>query len=170
MPNTCPKKYQQKAEFFSLQDKHTINLWYINRTWTMSQSSTMKKIASSYFFYQMHASQKCPQKSLSTNRQLLEAADELLSNFFWISKEGHSISRGILVKLVICVYSGHPKIKITNFMKYAIFNWFLPWHTILLVKNWFGNLIALLTNILWDFHVPRRHRKKLNSTFGQKKY
>ena len=31
-------------------------------------------------------------------------------------------SRGILVKLVICVYSGHPKIKITNFMKYAIFN------------------------------------------------
>ena len=66
---------------------------------------------------------------------------------------------GILVKLVICVYSGHPKIKITNFMKYAIFNWFLPWHTILLVKNWFGNLIALLTNILWDFHVPRRHRK-----------
>ena len=29
---------------------------------------------------------------------------------------------GILVKLVICVYSGHPKIKITNFMKYAIFN------------------------------------------------
>ena len=77
---------------------------------------------------------------------------------------------GILVKLVTCVYSGHPKIKITNFMKYAIFNWFLPWHTILLVKNWFGNLIALLTNILWDFHVPRRHRKKLNSTFGQKKY
>ena len=57
-------------------------------------------------------------------------------------------SRGILVKLVICVYSGHPKIKITNFMKYAIFNWFLPWHTILLVKNWFGNLIAHLTNIL----------------------
>ena len=37
--------------------------------------------------------------------------------------------RGILVKLVICMSPGHPKIKIANFMKYITFAPFLPLNT-----------------------------------------
>lgn len=58
-------------------------------------------------------------------------------------------NRGILVKLVIRISSGHPKIKIISFVKYATFAWFLLCNNVLWLKNWFGNLIPHLANILW---------------------
>ena len=80
--------------------------------------------------------------------------------------------RGILVKLVIRVSSGHQKIKITNFVKYATFAWFLLCNNILWLKNWFGNLIAHLTNILWlvkENSLSRGDADKIYSAFGQEK-
>ena len=65
-------------------------------------------------------------------------------------------------------YSGHPNIKISNFMKKVIFNGFLPWHNILWLKNWFGNLVAHLTHDFVRIQCPEETRKKIYSTFGQK--
>ena len=70
-----------------------------------------------------------------------------LKNFYTIIY--HIIYRGILVKLVIRISSGHPKIKIISFVKYATFAWFLLCNNVLWLKNWFGNLIPHLANILW---------------------
>ena len=56
---------------------------------------------------------------------------------------------GILVKLVIRISSGHQKIKIISFVKYVTFAWFLLCNNVLWLKNWFGNLITHLANILW---------------------
>ena len=60
--------------------------------------------------------------------------------------------RDILIKLIICVSPGHPKIKIANFMTYITLARFLPLNTILWLKNIFGNLKAQLTNILWPIN------------------
>ena len=80
---------------------------------------------------------------------------------------------GILVKLVTCVFSGHPKINIANFMKYITFARFLPLNTILWLKNIFGNLIAQLTNILWPINenwCPGNTWKKCIACLTTKKY
>ena len=58
-------------------------------------------------------------------------------------------SRGILVKLVICVSSGQLKIKIANLMQYAILAYFLPFSNTLSLENMIGNLIAPLTKLLY---------------------
>ena len=60
-----------------------------------------------------------------------------------------SRSRGILVKLVICVSSGQLKIKIANLMQYAILAYFLPFSNTLSLENMIGNLIAPLTKLLY---------------------
>ena len=58
-------------------------------------------------------------------------------------------SRGILVKLVICVSSGQLKIKIVNLMQYANLAYFLPFSNTLSLENMIGNLIAPLTKLLY---------------------
>ena len=84
-----------------------------------------------------------------------------------------TIIRGILVKLVIRISSGHQKIKTISFVKYATFAWFLLCNNILWLKNWFGNLIPHLVNILWLVFCnspSRGDTEKIYSAFGQWKW
>ena len=67
----------------------------------------------------------------------------------FVPRLGLSACWGILVKLVICVSSGHLEFKIANFTQYVTFACFLPWSNTLSLENMMGSLIAPLTKLLY---------------------
>ena len=89
------------------------------------------------------------------------------------SKQGSLLSSwGILVKLVICVYSGQLKIKMVNFMKYASFAWFSPLSNPLSLQNMMGNLIAPFIKLLYLIYgnsMSRGDIKKITQCVWQRK-
>ena len=79
--------------------------------------------------------------------------------------------RDILVKLIICVFPGHSKIKIANFMKYINFS---PIFTFEYYKYYTvaqKHLIVQLTNVLWPINedlCPETHGKNVQLFWPQR--